>query len=460
MLSRSEERGAELLFPGAEVPSQASISLLASAVDAARNGVVIVDGHWRIVVWNAWLAGASGIARGRALGQRLDKVFAEPLAERVEAAVRDALLNGRATLLSHALNPSPFPLFSPRGDPARPPRRLSQSVSVSPLVPEGEARYCLIQISDLSLPVRRERLLRAKAAALGQEVDKLTRAESELRTSEQRFRNLARQAPVGILHLDPQGAVVFFNDRLRAITGVDEGAISLAMLRDVVHGDDRAMLEQAWSQALGTREGLSVEVRLQRADGSLVWVHAEASVIEGDEGGCQGYLVTVIDVSAEKQKALRNEYLAFHDPLTGLGNRLLLEQRFRQFREQASRLVLMFIDLEHFKSINDSLGHEMGDVVLKAVAERLVRIAGSSSFVARYGGDEFVVLMSGSGASDEVRALVKTVTRTLSEPIDLGVLAAQVRPTVGVACAPEDGSELEELMRAADAAMFHARHRG
>ncbi|UGQ47690.1 bifunctional diguanylate cyclase/phosphodiesterase [Massilia endophytica] len=170
------------------------------------------------------------------------------------------------------------------------------------------------------------------------------------------------------------------------------------------------------------------------------------------------------EIVERRQAEARVHHMAYHDSLTGLPNRALLADRLDRAMLSAQRsdrkLAVMFLDLDRFKTINDSLGHLTGDLLLKEVAGRLCRAVRASDTVARLGGDEFVVLLPGMHKSEEAVQVAEKIIEILSAPIDLEEHRLHVTPSIGICVYPDDGQDVETLMRHADAAMYHAKAAG
>jgi diguanylate cyclase (GGDEF)-like protein/PAS domain S-box-containing protein len=184
-----------------------------------------------------------------------------------------------------------------------------------------------------------------------------------------------------------------------------------------------------------------------------------------DIDGEPKYLLTVSeDITERKQSEIRIAHLAHHDALTGLPNRVQfrdqLEQSLRRVRSQGSRLALLYLDLDRFKGINDTLGHPVGDELLKVVAKRLRDCIGESDFVARLGGDEFAIVRDGFDTPDDITALVTRILVAMSEPYEIGDHNLVTEATIGVAMAPEDAMDPDELLKNADLAMYGAKSDG
>jgi diguanylate cyclase (GGDEF)-like protein len=180
--------------------------------------------------------------------------------------------------------------------------------------------------------------------------------------------------------------------------------------------------------------------------------------------GCDAWLISEVDVSRLKATEERAQFLAEHDQLTGLPNRNHVSVAFRnqveQLLAQQKHGAVIFIDLDHFKDINDSLGHEAGDKLLVNVAERLKTLAQNENTIARLGGDEFLMLIGPIDDDDEVREAADQIRQILSLPIVLQGRKVHVTPSIGISMFPQDGHSISDLMRNADLAMYHAKEHG
>jgi diguanylate cyclase (GGDEF)-like protein/PAS domain S-box-containing protein len=199
------------------------------------------------------------------------------------------------------------------------------------------------------------------------------------------------------------------------------------------------------------------------AGGARIIVSNRVVIHAGD--GAPRYLLTVIeDITERKQSEQRIAHLAHHDALTGLPNRVLfreqLEQSLKRVRSHGRRLALLYLDLDRFKSVNDTLGHPVGDELLKEVALRLRGCIGESDFVARLGGDEFAVVRDDFATPEDITALVMRILGALGEPCEVGNHRLVADATIGVALAPEDAGDPDELLKNADLAMYGAKADG
>lgn len=171
-----------------------------------------------------------------------------------------------------------------------------------------------------------------------------------------------------------------------------------------------------------------------------------------------------VDLAHAKELERQSLYLSLHDPLTGLPNRHLLEDRVHQslatWRRSGSSFALLFLDLDNFKEINDAHGHEVGDHVLTTVAKRLQRAVRESDTVARYGGDEFVILVAGAGSPINVTSVCEKIVESLLQPIELSRVTLNITTSLGISICPQDGDDFDTLLNRADAAMYQVKRAG
>merc|ERR1712000_395320 len=198
---------------------------------------------------------------------------------------------------------------------------------------------------------------------------------ASLKTSKERFHKLTALSPVGIFQLDQNQQLQYVNQRWRDIHGVQSNLPGLQEWFARIHADDLPDVRQAWNRLTSDQESIVIELRLQRRDQSHVWIQLMASALHDRNGELQGYLGVISDISELKAAQLQMETLAFYDPLTGLANRRLfrnrLEKAVKTVMRSGTSMALMFLDMDQFKRVNDTLGHDAGDSLLKEVASRL-----------------------------------------------------------------------------------------
>ena len=206
------------------------------------------------------------------------------------------------------------------------------------------------------------------------------------------------------------------------------------------------------------------EIWDRRKDGGVYPKWLSVSVIRDEQGDIRYHIAHFTDVSTERATEAKIHYMAHHDMLTGLNNRFSLKDRLEHAlavaRRESARVALLFIDLDRFKVINDTLGHHVGDELLIHVSRRLRQCVRESDLVARLGGDEFVVMLSGIEHSSSVAMVAEKLVMRVGEPYPVGAHTLYTTPSIGIAIYPMDGEDGETLMRNADAAMYHAKSAG
>ena len=296
------------------------------------------------------------------------------------------------------------------------------------------------------------------------DVTGLKQAEAALRASETRFRDLTELSSDWYWEQDAEFRFTQMSSKIYEFS-LDAGEhIGRTRWEMPISG----VTEDQWR----THRKLLAERRpfqdfvYQRPDvhGNLRTISVSGRPIFDEQGGFQGYRGTGRDITEQKRVEEQIRHMAHHDALTQLPNRVLLHDRIGQAIAQAQRndeaLALLFIDLDRFKTVNDSLGHPVGDRLLQAVAGRLAACTRVSDTVARIGGDEFVVLLSNLDRPEAARHVAQKVLEALSEPVSLDGHELKVTPSIGICVYPHDGADVEALMRNADTAMYHAKQMG
>ena len=255
------------------------------------------------------------------------------------------------------------------------------------------------------------------------------------------------------------------NPALHALLGHDPGSLHgqpIAHLLDVAERERERRLRQRLHGS--GNDGFEAEFRFARRDGRPLWVLASTALLRDAEGLPGGYFMQVIDIDRRKQVEAELERLAHFDAVTGLVNRhglqLELERSANVARRHASRFALLYIDLDHFKPVNDTLGHDAGDEVLVEVARRLLAVARTTDVVARPGGDEFVLLVNDLRRADDVVPVSEKIRSAVAAPIRVRGRLFDITASIGVSVFPDDAEATSELMRHADQALYRAKASG
>ncbi|OAI83703.1 GGDEF domain-containing phosphodiesterase [Pseudomonas putida] len=294
------------------------------------------------------------------------------------------------------------------------------------------------------------------------------RAEAALKASEEKFAKAFHSSPDAISISELQtGRYLEVNDGFCRLTGYSAGEVLGRTAGQIGFWADDKQHDMLVTE-LQQRERVHHREMLGRSkSGELLTLEVSVEPITLNETAC--LLLTARDVSQLKNAQAQIRHLAYHDPLTNLPNRALLMDRLSQqialLKRHNLRGALLFLDLDHFKHINDSLGHPVGDTVLKIITARLEASVRLEDTVARLGGDEFVVLLSGlQGSREEVTAQVQeladTLRQLLAEPMSLDGQRLQVTPSIGVALIPDHGSTPADLLKRADIALYRAKDSG
>ncbi|MWV16899.1 diguanylate cyclase [Pseudomonas sp. L-22-4S-12] len=286
----------------------------------------------------------------------------------------------------------------------------------------------------------------------------------------ERFKRSQYFARIGTWDWDIDTNRLYWSDAIYAMFGYRVGEVtpSYELFCQSVHPDDRARVRAGELRCIETGENHDEEYRVTWPDGSVHWLRETGNVVKDERGVAVKMMGVVRDITEEKAWASQMHQLAHHDPLTGLPNRLLFEDRLRSALERArrsdTRVALVFIDLNGFKAINDALGHAAGDQVLVATAQRLQGALRGSDSVARLGGDEFVVILEGLALNrdldEEARSIGEKIIAALATPLSLEHGPQRIGASLGIAVFPDHAPSMDRLIHHADLAMYAAKRSG
>ncbi len=294
------------------------------------------------------------------------------------------------------------------------------------------------------------------------------RAEAALKASEEKFAKAFHSSPDAITITEcATGRYIEINDGFCRLTGYSAADVLGRTAQALNIWADEQQRAGLLREIKAKGRVLHREMLGRSKQGNLLTVEVSVEPINLDDTPC--LLLTARDVSLLRDAQAQIRHLAYHDPLTNLPNRALLMERLSQqidwLRQHNLRGALLFLDLDHFKHINDSLGHPVGDTVLKIITARLEASVRQQDMVARLGGDEFVVLISGlqgerASVEHTIRELAHTLRGLLAEPMSLDGQRLQVTPSIGVALIPDHGNTPADLLKRADIALYRAKDSG
>ncbi len=291
-------------------------------------------------------------------------------------------------------------------------------------------------------------------------------AEEALRLAERKYRSIFENAVEGIFQTTVDGYYITANPMLARIYGYDSTEELLAALTDIEHQlyvqPNRRTEFMSLVQEQGAVWGFESQVYCK--DRTIIWISENAYALYDDDGKLLGYEGTVVDITERKRAEATIEYQAFHDLLTNLPNRTLFKDRLAislaNCHRNHHRLAVMFLDLDGFKRINDTLGHSVGDQLLQVVAERLKSCLREGDTVARWGGDEFTVLLPQITYIHEVAKVAQRILDAFEQPFELDDRQVSTSTSIGIAIYPQDGEELQDLLKNADYALYKAKENG
>jgi diguanylate cyclase (GGDEF)-like protein/PAS domain S-box-containing protein len=294
------------------------------------------------------------------------------------------------------------------------------------------------------------------------------RAKAKLQEAEAKYRSLVEQIPTVIYmdDVDETNSALYRSPFIREMLGYtpEELVSGSVSWQDLLHAEDRELVLAENARTNKSGKPFKIEYRLIHRDGRVVWVRDEAMLIRDDAGEPLYWQGVFIDITERKELEAQLVHQAFHDPLTGLPNRVLFMDRLGQGLARTARhghrIAILFLDLDNFKVINDSLGHKAGDQLLVAVADRLLACVRPGDTVARFGGDEFTLLLEYVSDSQEPARVAERVSEELHVTFNIEGHEVVVTTSIGISLGASGYDEPEDLLRNADVAMYEAKNKG
>lgn len=300
---------------------------------------------------------------------------------------------------------------------------------------------------------------------LARDINDQVEAQRRLADSERRFRVTQHRAPIPLLELSPEAKILSVNAAACAFFGRTALELLNADFLTLSHADDAALDAADRERTLrGEADGYRTSKRFVRPDGTLRWGDLSVGVVRDRDERVERLVAQVLDVTEARQMAAELEHRSLHDALTGLANRELLldhlSSAIARQKRTGSHIAVMFVDLDHFKLVNDTFGHAAGDLVLRTVAERLHDACRESDTVGRLGGDEFVVVAEGLASPQDAFDLADRLMDVVGHPLSVEGQAYVPSISVGMTTSASGMRSGAELLRDADTALYRAKERG
>ncbi|GAC1436008.1 MAG: hypothetical protein NVSMB68_08140 [Thermoanaerobaculia bacterium] len=410
-----------------EWEARRAVTLLQSTLDSTADGILVIGNERRVLTWNQRFADMWGVS-AEVMEQDDDyDLIGQLVGQLVDPA---QFLSTLETLGAHPEVESVHELQFKDG------RRLEQY---------SIGRY----LDNEPLRVWSFRDVTARLAA-----------EEALRVSEARYRLLFEQNAAGVCLATLSGRIIDCNATFADMVGYAEDELTNRELRDVC--ERPSAVEEIRRQLDGTPTVRGLEIEMRRRDGERVSVLANVSLLgQGDRALVH---MTAVDISDRKRAQEQIEFQAYHDALTQLPNRRLFVERLELSLLAAKRtrgnVAVLFIDLDRFKTINDTLGHSVADALLLEIAQRLKSCVRQTDTVARYGGDEFTVILPDLYQAEDAAQVAEKILERVVEPVVAGSTSIDVSVSIGIAVYPYDGNDIDTLLRNADDAMYRAKQAG
>jgi diguanylate cyclase (GGDEF)-like protein/PAS domain S-box-containing protein len=296
------------------------------------------------------------------------------------------------------------------------------------------------------------------------DISERKRSQAELENREQRFRALVEKSWSGVALLDPDLAFCYSGASTERLLGYTEDDLAGSSFLAYIHPRERETMRELFGAlAAGEAHESQAELRFRHRNGMWIWLEAFAQNML-HEPSVGAIVLNYRDVTQRKATEKQLEYQAYYDALTGLPNRLLFRDRVVNAIAQAQRnrrgVAVMYLDLDHFKLVNDSLGHSLGDALLSEVAARLQGCVRASDTISRLGGDEFTILLIDTSSSEAIAGVARKILQSLAHPFRVEGHELFVTASIGISIFPGDGDEVETLLKSADSAMYRAKELG
>jgi len=412
-----------------EQPLRKSESRLKQLINTTLDAVLTIDPAGNVIEWNPQAEPIFGRRARDVLGRPLSSdVIAPRMAELFEA-----ILRGNRDLLR---------------------RRIET------LGRRADGEEVAVEITVESVGSGAEQTF----TAFIRDISERRRAHLELEKREQRFRALVEKSWSGVVLLDRDLAFCYAGSSTNRLIGYNEDDLTGTSFLSYIHPRERQAARKIFSDVVaGQRQEAQGELRFMHKSGTWVWLEGFAQNLLHDPS-VGAIVINYRDITQRKATEKQLEYQAYYDALTGLPNRLLFRDRvvnaIAQARRNRRAIAVMYLDLDHFKLVNDGLGHSIGDALLSEVAERLQGCIRASDTISRLGGDEFTILLNDVADSDSAASVARKMLQSFTRSFRVQSHELFVTASIGTSLYPNDGEDVETLLKCADSAMYRAKELG
>jgi len=428
-------------------------------------GIMVIDENHQTTYSNKWVYEHCPVLDSQLTNQFFD-IFPELTQSRLRQAIDSALFQNLPSVISYLFNPSIFPFYNIerqlKGGLKVSKERIDQQINVRPIsIANSQKKHCIISITDISALVKREQFL-------NEIINKKKLAEEALKQEQQLF--VTGPTIVFKLIANKSFSINYVSANILKQLGYTPEHLQNKSFLKLIFSDDKKTFKKIIKQTIKKEKAhFELIFKIHDKSGQIRWVNLSATMIKSSDEKVSFYHCYLIDISAQKKIEQEISQQAYYDILTKLPNRRLLSERLNQEIARAKRRnfysALVYLDLDKFKYINDSLGHNIGDELLKDVSTRIQTGIRTEDMAARIGGDEFVILLSELNthlitAGERAAMIVEKLRKKLSQHYSVNGHDLHTTPSIGIVIFPR-GKDTEELIiQNADTAMYRAKESG
>ena len=311
-------------------------------------------------------------------------------------------------------------------------------------------------------PIVNEDGICTHVVAVVRDITNRKKSEEALRQSEARFRLIADNISDLIATMDVHGRISYASPSYKAILGRDHDERNPFF--DMAHPEDLSHVKHVFFDMIRTKSSRQVVFRTRHMDGRYIYLESKGMPVVNESGIIEHIVVVARDITERKKSEETIKHMAYHDTLTGLPNRRLFNEELVRSLDEASQnegqLAVLFVDMDGFKAINDTLGHAYGDLALQAITGRLNGSVRGNDRVFRMGGDEFTILLPKIRSAEDAMTVAERILSLFKDPLNIEEHRLQLTTSIGISLYPNDGENAELLLKNADIAMYQAKQNG